>query len=269
MSAIADIEIYLDESGYTGSNLDTPEQPNLFFAGMRIPNDKKVDFWKDADKAWILAAELCKTFPDKILLKGKELFTYLIKGGGIFRGIDFPTKCRVVDLLVEAIIKHDLTLYWDGFKKEEDKPKICNIDRLFFKGFAAFGNSLYQIENFLNPRFKIHLLAHHHPEIEQCDTTDKALNRNWPMMIGRRIELLPASAHRGIQIIDIILCILNRRNKYQQIDTSKLNRVDQKVIEYHERIKKANLWRPAALFLRELHRIKAIVTSDKTAASKT
>ncbi|MGE5553808.1 MAG: DUF3800 domain-containing protein [Betaproteobacteria bacterium] len=193
---------YLDESGYTGTNLDDPEQRAFTLAGFALE-----------PRLWGSLAEdlrdIAVTQFGKSLSRDFELHANSIYNGtGSFKNVPFDCRYRALVRILQLIPKYRLTVFEIGVGLVVDPYLI------------AFPFISHQIEDYLATRGKFGLMIfdehkEHYKEIDQV-LDDLRLADLDSLKIKQTIEkVLFTVSHASvcIQLADVIaFCV---RNAYE------------------------------------------------------
>ncbi len=205
-------EIYIDESGNSGSDLRNPDQPNLMLAAVVIPSSCESAFWSHVIKAWNLAADLLDQSVNSIELKGFELFG----GKGLFRGSDGSKRCKILSTVFEAFIQHDGIVFWDGFSKTSLSNSLSKVEmqlsanQLSDRVIKVFADNLHRAIEKLQPDGPMFVMADELPtkppgKALQCDS--------WTYFEENAVRFGSSADAQGLQVADIVVHTLARANR--------------------------------------------------------
>lgn len=235
------LEAFFDESGTTGNKID-PNQPNLLFACIVIPDSKKESFWASADVAWNIAGNILNQKPDTIELKGSEIYGW----NKTFKNIELPIRLQILDVIFSAIIQHSIQIFWDGSPKDiwEEFLKARNLNNdqhpLYKSLLFGFCSELYPLLDVLYQEGKFLIVGDENTWIKNGERI--TLGEIWKRLVNNGIHFCSSKKVPGLQIADILVHTLYRSNKYFNCVAPKMSKSDLLAEMYYKRIADANLW---------------------------
>jgi hypothetical protein len=236
-------EIYIDESGSSGSDLWNTDQPNLLLAAVAIPLSRESAFWRQASAAWMLAADLLCQPADSIELKASDLFG----GRGLFRESDGGKRREILSTIFEALVQHDGIVFWDGFSKASLAHTLREAETWFSskqlsdRVVKVFAENLHRAIERLRPDGLMFVMADELPtrrsgKALQCDS--------WNYFEDNAVQFGKSSEAHGLQVADIVVHTLSRANRVSLTAStpSKLSNTDQLAVTFRERLASADRW---------------------------
>jgi hypothetical protein len=242
------MEVYFDESGYTGENLDDCDQKNLFLAAVAVPGDIGEEFWNRARGAWEIAGRFLDLPPEEVELKGADIYG----GKGQFSDMDGSKRLDILDAVFTALTELKIRVYWDGLPKQQWKNYLRRKggfpDQYPFwnRVLIAFCDTLYQVLSALNPEGRFHLCGDQNCWVDANNLLVMPNSDRWSQLAGGGIEFYRSSEAHGIQIADVVVHTLYRANRHHPsqpgIESPQMSNTDRKATEFHARLEANGLW---------------------------
>jgi hypothetical protein len=242
------MEVYFDEAGFTGENLNDPNQSNLLFAAVAIPGEVADKFWNRVRAAWELAGSRLNVPPDQVELKGSDLYG----GKGQFIGLDGSTRLEILDAIFSAMLEFQVRVFWDGLAKHQLQSSASRIGNasgqfpFWRSSLFAFCDGLYQLLSALHPNEQFHIAGDENSWIKADRLMEMTNSNRWRQLAGGGIEFYRSSESHGLQVADVVVHTLYRANRAQipppGTIAPRLSNTDRTAKDFHARLAAANLW---------------------------
>jgi hypothetical protein len=242
------MEVYFDEAGYTGENVDDLSQSNLLLAAVAIPAEVAEIFWRRAARAWKIAATCLEVPLTAVELKGADIYG----GKGQFSDVAGSTRMEVLEAVFETLTELQIQVYWDGLPKHEWKHVLHSQGKTpeqfpFWKHvLLGFCSGLYQLLSALYPNDPIHLAGDENSWVGAGKMLAMRDSDRWCQLTSGGIEFHRSSEVHGIQIADVVVHTLYRTNRDHLprpgTKPPKLSHTDLKAKEFHARLAEKGLW---------------------------
>lgn len=259
------MEVYFDEAGYTGENLDDLMQSNLLLAAVAIPAEIDEAFWRSAAQAWEIAGAVLSVPPGTVELKGADIYG----GKGRFKDADGSSRLRIIEAIFDALVQQRIRVYWDGLAKHVWKNQLHALgntsgDFPFWKlTLLGFCDGLYQLLSALYPTEQFHLAGDKKSWVEAGKMLVLPNTDRWCQLAGGGVEFYRSSEAHGIQIADGVVHTLYRANRAHLprpgTEAPSLSNTDLTAKDFHSRLAAEGLWTNVST---SLSRIEAQVGSQ-------
>ncbi len=230
MSALP--EIYFDDSGNTGDDLDNDAQRNLFIAGVLISPDAAEALTHATDALWTQAADACSL--SGVEWKGEQLYG----GKGPFRGVPGGTRKQLLGGLVDLLLDHEVPILWQGLPKWQAKAR--GLDEAVWKkvlfGYCSLLHDYLETEEM----GRTLVIGDENTSVRAWHQWVAPPQKPWPLFEDGAVKFMPSDKVRGLQIADVVAHTLYRANKAECPDpergTPRLSNTDVSAVEYRDRL---------------------------------
>ena len=206
------VEAFIDDAGNTGGDLGHPEQRNILLACLVVPYTRAPAFWAEVDSAWQIARTLTGGSRD-VELKGEQLFG----GHGPFANVSLADRCRILDAVVDSVIKQKAYVFWEGLPKHlwaettgDLSPRPADAD--FWKSvLQAFLGETYRVLDSLYGPNDFRVTADENSWVAAGKVL--SLRGRWPRLLNEGVIFRRSDEVRGLQVADSLVHSLYRTNK--------------------------------------------------------
>jgi hypothetical protein len=146
-------------------------------------------------------------------LKGEQLFG----GHGPFAGISLHDRCRILDAVVDSVIKQKAYVFWEGLPKHLWAEIIGGLsptptDADFWKAtLQAFLGETYRVLDRLYGPHDFRVTADENSWVPAGKVL--SLRGRWPRLLNQGVIFRRSDEIRGLQVADILVHALYRTNK--------------------------------------------------------
>ena len=257
LSSTPVVKAFIEDAGYTGDDLDHPEQTNMFLGCLVIPAAQAPHLWRQTGEAWELAGELTQNDPERVELKGQQLYG----SRGPFEEVDLQDSLKIIDLLVGAIIEQDVHLFWEGIPKDRWRNKLVSMNLnsrqvpLLKTALFGFINVLYQTLDLLYPTGHFRIVGDENDWVGAGKLLQPPRKHPWPRLLDGGVVFESSARIRGLQLADVLIHTLYRANKTSCPPPGKspmLSRTDQIACAFLAKLEENRVVHPLTQVLKEL-----------------
>ena len=242
---IEEVEVYCDESGNTGEDLLETQQGNLFLAAMVVPPAIRDAFWRNASRAWYVAAGYLGCAVTSVELKGVNLYG----GKGPFHRLSGRKRIEILEIIFTALAEHRIHAFWEGVPKHRfaaERQRLGMIPKelpIWKSVLATYCDELYDLVCALYPHEWFCVTGDENSWVE----AGRALKHpRWDRVAGDGVQFLPSSQVPGLQIADILVHTLYRANRTELpppgAPLAALSNTDRTAQLLRARLADAGLW---------------------------
>jgi hypothetical protein len=236
---LSTIDLFFDDSGYTGEDFDNDEQRNYFLAALAIPQNIQNDLCKELKIVWENAALITKKNINSLELKGEQLYG----GKGIFKSVILEDRLSILDMIFEVIIKYKIQIFWEGLPKHEwvlktnsENKNIPFLPSVIF----SFCKDLYTLFTKTSGYKKFRIIGDENNWIGPNSILKLNALDNWANLIDNGVLFLSSKEVVGLQLADIVVNTLYRANKRSCPNPTKIqyefSKTDKIAIDFHKRL---------------------------------
>ncbi len=236
------MEVYFDESGYTGEDLDDLSQSNLLLAAVAIPGEIDNEFWERAAQAWGIASRYLGVPPEEVELKGTDIYG----GKGQFRGLEGSTRLEILEVVFTTVVALGVHVYWDGLPKHSWqtylnlKGETPEQHPLWKKVLVTFCDNLYQLLTAIYPGVRLEMIGDENSWVNANKMLEHQDPDRWCQLARGGVGFYRSSEAHGIQVADVVVHTLYRANRDQQTrpgtEAPVLSNTDLTAKRFHARL---------------------------------
>ena len=239
-------EVYFDESGYTGDDLDETIQSNIVLAAVVFPPEKIDPFWQSAKKAWEIAGRHLNVLPEQVELKGADIYG----GKGQFGRLKGQVRLSVIEAVISSLVQHELPIFWDGLPKHLWRQELSTRGKLeknipFWKSLLlGFCGELHQLLCIMYPSRVFSVAGDQNCWIKEGRIL--RLPGRWNQLAEDGIQFYSSTVVHGLQVADVVAHTLYRANRQQlnpeDAQQPEFSNTDRKAQGFHSRLEERGLW---------------------------
>lgn len=228
-----------DESGNTGWNLDSPDQPIHFLLSLGIHEDKT----HEIDRALFRIA--LDYFPREARNSDFEFHGgYIYRGEGYFNALAPADRIQIYNRLIQVIIDFELPVFVEGIDKRRLKLSSANPPHPFNLAFLYIVERLEEFLESQQPPANGLILADENRERDRSIISDFDSFKEYGTALGyrpREIKRLLDTVHfvksqdsRLIQLADCSSYLICRYHNIAAKPLAQTTASDKEIIRLHE-----------------------------------
>lgn len=231
------VDVFIDDAGNTGDHPD-PVQTNMFLGGVVIPGPRSEDFWRQASDAWEYAKGISGS-SDDIELKGSQLYG----GREMFKGVAIPDRKKILDLIFEPIVAHQIKFFWEGVPKHMWHEKLAEngttsqATPLWKSALFTYCHLFHDLLDMLYEEGHFRVLCDENSWVRAEYLLIPPDQAPWPRFTHGGVMCDRSDRHKGLQVADLLVHTIYRANKAScappgsRIELSEMDKLAQTYVE--------------------------------------